>query len=196
MSASPDYLIRFSVPLDAKQLAKGVSVPQSVSLQIIGELRSTSMEGLGDQARVLSLWVVNDRTVTEQERDRSFIFQVRLALHYEPGFLWRPNRRGEDAPSDDDPRVLALLFRDKKEWAVGHNTSILPPEPDRTAEFAPWSRPKSLATKFPMSNIGRSTALPSRWRTWRSSMARDSVARSQRYPRRTRVGSRRSGIAH
>jgi hypothetical protein len=26
--------------------------------------------------------------------------------------------------------VLALLFRDRKEWAVGHNMSILPPEPD------------------------------------------------------------------
>src|SRR5262249_20108657 len=51
-------------------------------------------------------------------------------LHYERGFLWRPNRRGEDAASEDDPRVLALLFRDRKEWAVGHNTSILPPEPD------------------------------------------------------------------
>ncbi len=126
----PHGPIRFPVTLDAKLLAKGVAVPQSVGLRVVGELRATSMEGLGDQARVLSLWIINERTVVEPERDRSFVFQVRLALHYERGFLWRPNRRGEDAAREDDPRVLALLFRDRKEWAVGHNTSILPPEPD------------------------------------------------------------------
>lgn len=126
----PHGPIRFPVPLDAPLLRAGVPVPQAVGLRVVGELRSTSMEGLGDQARVLSLWVVNARTALNQERDRSFVFQVRLALHYERGFLWRPNRRGEDAASDDDPRVLALLFRDRKEWAVGHNTSILPPEVD------------------------------------------------------------------
>lgn len=126
----PHGPIRFPVPLDAKLLAVGVPVPQSVKLRMIGELRSTSMEGLGTDARVLSLWVVNQRGALENERDRAFVFQVRLALHYPRGFLWRPNRRGEDAPREDDPRVLALLFRDRKEWAVGHNTSILPPEVD------------------------------------------------------------------
>lgn len=126
----PHGPVRIPVPLDANLLAKGVPVPLSMGLRIVGELRSTSMEGLGGEARVLSLWLVNGRTILEQERDRSFVFQVRLALHFERGFLWRPNRRGEDAASEDDPRVLALLFRDRKEWAVGHNTSILPPEPD------------------------------------------------------------------
>ncbi len=126
----PHGPVRFSVALDRNLLARSVPVPESVGLRIVGELRSTSMEGLGDHARVLSLWVVNGRAVPKQERDRSFVFQVRLALHYQRGFLWRPNRRGEDAARDDDPRVLALLFRDRKEWAVGHNTSILPPEPD------------------------------------------------------------------
>lgn len=124
--------VRVPVPLDADKLAAGIDVPGSVSIVLIGELRSMEMEGLGEdgRARVLSLWVVNRRTIEEQQRDRSFIFQVRLGLHYARGFLWRPNRRGEDADSDDDPRVLALLFRNKKEWAVGHNTSLLPPVPD------------------------------------------------------------------
>jgi hypothetical protein len=44
--------------------------------------------------------------IAEDTEDKK---KVRLALHYEPGFRWRPNRRGEDAASDDDPRVLALL---------------------------------------------------------------------------------------
>jgi len=126
----PHGPVSVKLDLDPARLAKGVPVPGSIGLTIVGELRFTSMEGLGDGARVLSLWLVNRRTVLLEERDRSFVFQVRLALQYERGFLWRPNRRGEDAPSEDDPRVLALLFRDRKEWAVGHNTSILPPEPD------------------------------------------------------------------
>jgi hypothetical protein len=77
----PHGPLRFAVPLDAKQLARGVPVPESVGLQIIGELRSTSMEGLGENARVLSLWVVNGRAAEEKEFDRAFVFQVRLALH-------------------------------------------------------------------------------------------------------------------
>ncbi len=121
---------RFAVPLDRTRLAAGLVVPEAVGLSIVGELRTTSMEGLGGNARVLSLWLVNNRPVFDRERDRSMIFQVRMALHYPAGFWCRPNRRGEDAASDDDPRVLALLFRDRKEWAVGHNTSILPPEAD------------------------------------------------------------------
>nr|WP_298724331.1 DISARM system helicase DrmA [uncultured Steroidobacter sp.] len=120
--------IRLSVPLDPKKLrSPGVVVPESVGLTIVGELRSTSMEGLGSDARVLSVWLVNDRQGEEQAPDELFVFQVRMKLHYARGFLARPNRRGEEAPSDDDPRVLALLFREHKEWAVGHNTSIRPP---------------------------------------------------------------------
>ncbi len=126
----PHGPLRFPVTLDRATLLAGVLVPGAVGLRIVGELRTTSMEGLGGDARVLSLWLVNNRPVYERERDRAMIFQVRMALYYAPGFRWRPNRRGEDAPSDDDPRVLALLFRDCKEWAVGHNTSLLQPEPD------------------------------------------------------------------
>lgn len=122
--------IPFSITLDATLLAKGMAVPESDGLKVIGELRSTSMEGLMENARVLSLWIVNDREAPAQHRDRAFVFQVRMALRYQAGFLPRPNRRGEDAPSEDDPRVLALLFRDRKEWAVGHNTSVQAPEPD------------------------------------------------------------------
>lgn len=124
----PHGPIRFSVPLDPRRLhPPGVRVPDSVGLNVVGELRSTTMEGLGENARVLSLWIVNDRYDEAVKPDQLFIFQVKLKLHYARGFLWRPNWRGEDAESDDDPRVLALLFRERKEWAVGHNTSICPP---------------------------------------------------------------------
>jgi hypothetical protein len=119
--------VTVEVPLDEATLQKGIGVPGSRGLRLQGELRTTEMEGLEPGARVLSLFLVNDRAALEQDRDLNFVFQVRLALRYEHGFLWRPNRKGEDAGHDDDPRVLALLFRDRREWAVGHNTSLLSP---------------------------------------------------------------------
>lgn len=122
----PHGPVRVPVPLDPVVLAKGVLVPQSRGLVLQGELRTTAMDGLQPGTRVLSLFLVNQRTPLDKDRDLNFAFQVRLALHCDKGFLCRPNRRGEDG-SDDDQRVLALTFRDHMEWAVGHNTSVEKP---------------------------------------------------------------------
>lgn len=114
--------VRVRVPLDSAALTQGVPVGRQ-SLFIRGEIRTTDMDGLEPGSRVASLFVVNEQAALDKDRDRNFVFQVQLTLRYEAGFRCRPNRRGEDAKADDDPRVLALLFRDRKEWAVGHNTS-------------------------------------------------------------------------
>ena len=120
-----------SVPLDASQLAspKGVRWPESSGMCLRGELRTTDMDGLEPGTRLLSLFLVNDRTALEKDRDLNFAFQVQMSLRYASGFVPRPNRRGEDS-DDADQRVLALLFRNKVEWAVGHNTSLVRPRPD------------------------------------------------------------------
>ncbi len=120
--------VRVDVPLDPDVLggSKGVPVPLSRGLVLRGELRTTNMEGLLEGTRVLSLFLVNERTVEQKDRDRNYAFQVRMALRYEPGFVSRPNRRGEEG--DSDQRVLALMFREHREWAVGHNTSLEEPE--------------------------------------------------------------------
>ncbi len=119
------------IPLDRQVLEgrDGVAVPNTTGLRFRGELRTTEMDGLPKGARVLSLFLVNERAMLDKDRDESFVFQVRFALRYERGFLPRPNRRGEDA-DDEDQKVLALNFRDKVEWAVGHNTSVMTPVPD------------------------------------------------------------------
>ena len=121
----PHGPVRVTVPLDVKILQKpdGISVPGTRGLVLRGELRTTDMEGLDPGTRVLSLFLVNDRAPTERDRDIQFVFQVRMALTFASGFRCRPNRRGEDG-SDEDQRVLALNFRDRMEWAVGHNTSV------------------------------------------------------------------------
>lgn len=119
------------IPLDRAVLEgrDGVRVPNTSGLCFRGELRTTDIDGLPPGARMLSLFLVNERPVRDKDRDESFVFQVRFALRHEPGFLSRPNRRGEDA-DDEDQKVLALNFRDKVEWAVGHNTSVALPVVD------------------------------------------------------------------
>ncbi|MDH3727090.1 MAG: DNA/RNA helicase, partial [Myxococcales bacterium] len=127
----PHEEIGIKIPLDRKVLESrdGIAVENTSGLRFRGELRTTNIEGLPPGARVLSLFLVNEREALEKDRDLAFIFQVQFSLHYEAGFLSRPNRRGEDA-DDDDQRVLALNFRDKAEWAVGHNTSVQLPKTD------------------------------------------------------------------
>jgi len=122
---------KFNVPLDPRVLGgpDGFRWPEATGLRIRGELRSTDIDGLPPGARVLSLFLVNERPPRDRDRDLDFIFQVRLVLRYPQGFLSRPNRRGEDG-KDDDQRILALTFRDRFEWAVGHNTSVDIPRPD------------------------------------------------------------------
>ncbi|HRI07241.1 MAG TPA: DISARM system helicase DrmA [Nannocystaceae bacterium] len=119
------------VPLDPRVLASrdGVRWPEATGLRLRGELRTTEIDGLPPGARVLSIFLVNERPPLDRDRDLNFIFQVRLTLRYPRGFLARPNRRGEEA-ADDDQRVLALMFRGRYEWAVGHNTSVDLPRPD------------------------------------------------------------------
>ncbi len=126
----PHGPVRVRVPLDPKLLEHpdGVGVPGSRGLVLRGELRTTDMDGLDAGTRVLSLFLVNDRTPQERDRDVAFVFQVRMGLTYGRGFCARPNRRGEEG--DDDQRVLALMFRDRLEWAVGHNTSVERPHVD------------------------------------------------------------------
>lgn len=119
------------VPLDPRVLGgrDGVQIEGVAGLRIRGELRSTDIDGLPPGARVLSLFLVNERPPLDRDRDLNFVFQVRLALRYPRGFLARPNRRGEEAV-DGDQRILALTFRDRYEWAVGHNTSVDVPRRD------------------------------------------------------------------
>lgn len=128
----PQGPVAVRVPLDAAvvQGKGGIPVPGSRGLVLRGELRVPRMAGLREGTRVLSLFLVNEREALEQDRDLHFVFQVKLAVSFAAGFVSRPNRRGEDA-SEEDQRVLALNFRDRREWAVGHNISI---EPVRAVE--------------------------------------------------------------
>lgn len=115
-------------PDPAPDAGPGSEIP-STGLVLRGELRATDMDGLPAGARILSLFLVNQRPPRRLDRDLGFVFQVRLVLRFGPGFLDRPNRRGETG-NDHDQQVLALQFRNRAEWAVGHNTSVVAPVAD------------------------------------------------------------------
>jgi hypothetical protein len=121
------------VPLDVATVAKGIPVPNAPGIVLKGQLKSVEGRGLPAGTLALSLFVVNERAPAEDKKDADtqFVFQVHLALdlasaHGGVGFVPRPNRRGEHA-NDWDEQVSDLQFRDRVEWAVGHNASVLVP---------------------------------------------------------------------
>ena len=105
------------------------TVRRSSLIYLRGKLGRAEGHGLPEGTRALSLFIVNERSAGERGRqDEQFLFQVRLELLFEAGFVPRPNRQGEKAKDWDD-RVGDLQFRDHCEFAVGHGVSVEVPEP-------------------------------------------------------------------
>lgn len=120
--------IRMELALDAAALEEGVLVRDVPGIYLKGRLVPVEMQGvLPPGTRALSVFVVNERSVAEEAtlRDTQFIFQVKLALELEAGFVPRPHRRENLDHFDEE--VLDLQFRDRCEWAVGHNVSVVSP---------------------------------------------------------------------
>lgn len=77
--------------------------------------------------RALSLFVVNEREVSEdvpERRDEGFAFQVQLRVACAEGFIPRPDLHGHRS-RDPDERIADLQFRDVHEFAVGHGASAV-----------------------------------------------------------------------
>ena len=111
------------VPLDAVRLARGVEVPDAPGVWLMGRIAAASAPGLDDGARAVSVFLVNRRGAGPAgKNDEHMLFQVRLQLLYERGFVPRPNRRGEGSV-DGDEAIADLQFREHFEWAVGHGVS-------------------------------------------------------------------------
>lgn len=118
--------LEVDIPLDAEVIEHGIPVTPGSKIVLKGQLKPVEARGLPQGTLALSLFVVNERPPAEEKRDADTqaIFQVRLALDDDHGFVPRPNRRGERA-NDWDEQVADLHFRDRIEWAVGHNASVV-----------------------------------------------------------------------
>ena len=120
---SPRDPARVRLRLDPGAIKRGVELPGAPGVLLRGKLATASrVPGLPAGTRALSLFLVNQRPGEKGKEDERFLFQVRLELAYEGGFLPRPNWRGENA-NEFDERVADLQFRDKVELAVGHGVA-------------------------------------------------------------------------
>jgi hypothetical protein len=139
-----------SLALDLGSLGAAPSsqdVAGSEGLRIVTMLRAVPpgtrrhLEG----ARALSIFLVNDRTLTK-EKAESFVFQAQMSLRCREGFLPRPSARAGKA-LDQDEQIAELQYRDDCEYAVGHGASThaeletSPPSPlSLTGEGEPGDR--------------------------------------------------------
>jgi hypothetical protein len=119
-----------ALPLDPKKLRKGVTVPGSNGLTLLGKLEVMGGgPSLPEGTRAVSLFLVNERTVEDAsqkaEREEKTVFQVEMTVRVEAGILARPNRTGEHADDFDD-RISDLQFRDRCEHGVGHGAAVEP----------------------------------------------------------------------
>lgn len=78
---------------------------------------------------VASVFLVNGQEEPDKKRDEAWLFQPEILIegeNEEPVFLGRSlatREMGDTLPRDED-RGMAMLFRDRVEFAVGHGTSV------------------------------------------------------------------------
>jgi hypothetical protein len=113
--------------LDPAEVEKGKALPDTPNVRVCGKLEQADAPGLDPGTRALSLFVVNERTPGAKGRqDEQFLFQVRMEVRFERGFLARPSRLGEGSEHPDEDTV-DLQFRGHREWAVGHGVAVQVP---------------------------------------------------------------------
>ncbi|MEM9553685.1 MAG: DISARM system helicase DrmA [Acidobacteriota bacterium] len=114
---------KVELPLLPQTLARGLEVPGAPGVWLVGRVAPADAPGLPHGARAVAVFLVNRRGSGPRGRiDEHFLFQARLEVEYERGFLARPDRRGEGS-ADGDEAVADLQFRDNVEWAVGHGVA-------------------------------------------------------------------------
>lgn len=99
----------------------------TISMRAVTPAVARAIAGDGDPCacRAMSVFLVNERRLdpeSKEKKDERFIFQARLVVVSDEGFLPRPDIRGIDSEDSDD-RIADLQYRDTFEFAVGHGVS-------------------------------------------------------------------------
>lgn len=127
----PRQTIEIDVSLDPDVLRSGVPLPHTSGLSLSGRIQDVQKaHGVPEGTRALALFLINRRNVGEKgRRDEQFIFQVAMSVECAEGIVPRPNVSDERS-TEWDERVADLQFRDRAEYAVGHNIAV-EVEPDQ-----------------------------------------------------------------
>ncbi|HRI71485.1 MAG TPA: hypothetical protein PK156_44935, partial [Polyangium sp.] len=126
---NPRQTIPVPVPLDPATLENGITLPNTVGIRLIGQIKPVEhARGIPEGTRALALFVVNRRGQGDRgRRDEEMIFQVELEVECAEGIFPRPNVADEGS-EQWDANIADLQFRDRVEYAVGHGVAIAQPE--------------------------------------------------------------------
>ena len=122
-----------TVPIDlAETTILEVSDPEIPEVVIRGAVRETS-----DGDRLVTLFLVNEQTQPEENRDTAWVFQPELIMTANDGsavFRSRPTLDGNTgAFGGPEQRAMRMLHRNQVEFAVGHGVSVHAHVPDDRA---------------------------------------------------------------
>ena len=108
-------------------------IPDSDGLYLYLSLKQVnSNNNLPDGTRAVSLFLANNRQFDPKQPDIHHIFQAKMTISAEEGFVPRRNLR-EDSP-DEDERINDLQYQHDYEFAVGHNISVVAKSNDQLCQ--------------------------------------------------------------
>lgn len=112
---------RVSLPMDEGPI-KPVAPDQACPHVLI---QGTVRPRLPSGDRLVTIFLINDQPKPEQNQDQAWVFQPEIILRHPSGeavFRRRPERAGSD--HDAEHLNLAMIYRRRVEYAVGHGVSI------------------------------------------------------------------------
>ena len=131
-----------SITLPLAEGSIGTIVPHKSHAQVVlqGRMRRTS------HGWVVTVFLVNqqeERKRQHEPKDEVWVFQPKLRIHgvkNEPIFVQRKEAKADLSKMDpltrEEAETMAMLYRDHREFAVGHGVSIHATLPERWAERA------------------------------------------------------------
>ncbi|WP_417730834.1 DISARM system helicase DrmA [Rosistilla oblonga] len=100
-----------------------LDVPNSGGLKVMVTVRDAESSGMPANTKSVAVFLVNARQPDPLHAYRAFIFQVRITLHCQEGFVPRPDPRSWTSEDEWDEQVNDLHYHDTYEFAVGHGVS-------------------------------------------------------------------------
>jgi hypothetical protein len=91
--------------------------------KVVRVVDHTKVKTVPAGTRSVSLFLVNRRVPHATHAYRASIFQPRLVVECAPGFVPRPDPRGDISATDPDERVADLQYRSTYEFATGHGVA-------------------------------------------------------------------------
>ncbi len=97
--------------------------------------------------KIVTLFLVNNQEAPETNQDETWLFQAQLTIRSTDGAeVFRRRPSGESASDDAERAALAMLYRDKVEFAAGHGVGVhwelAPGRADRAvavrSQVVPW----------------------------------------------------------